>query len=61
MSAAKIRLILNKCERGLGGMTLLNELHKEGITWDYGHMTSVLENMQDVEYTDDDLWMMRSE
>ena len=54
MSAAKIRLILNKCERGLGGMTLLNELHKEGIAWDYGHMTGVLENMQDVEYTGED-------
>lgn len=42
-------------------MTLLNELHKQGVIWDYGHMTGVLENMQDVEYTDDDLWMMRSE
>ena len=61
MSAAKIRLILNKCERGLGLETLQEELKRDGAVYGLDELHSLLRSMPETELTGDDLWRMRSE
>ena len=61
MSAAKIRLILNKCERGLGLETLQEELKRGGLIIGLDELQTLLCSMRETELTGNDLWRLRSE
>ena len=61
MSAAKIRLMLQKYERGLGLETLQEELKRDGAVYGLDELQQMLRGMPETELTGDDLWRMRSE
>ena len=61
MSKVKIRLMLQKYERGLGLETLQEELKRDGSVYGLDELQGMLRSMPETELTGDDLWRMRSE